>query len=206
MASPAAAVWKYLYFFPPTSQEDIDAGYADFAARWLPILDVFQENDVRYALEVHPSEIAYDIITAARALEALDFHPSFGFNFDPSHFIHQLFDPVEFINAFPERIYHMHVKDSRVELSGRNSILSSHLDFGDHNRGWNFVSPGRGDVNWDKIMRALNRIGYSGPLSIEWEDSGMDRDWGAPEALALVRSNDFAASAVAFDAAFAADD
>ncbi len=199
-------VWKYLYFFPPTSQEDIDAGYADFAARWLPIMDVFQENGIRYGLEVHPSEIAYDIITAQRTLEALDFHPAFGFNFDPSHFVHQLFDPVEFINAFPERIYHMHVKDSRVELGGQSSILSSHLDFGDHRRGWNFVSPGRGDVNWDTIMRALNRIGYNGPLSIEWEDSGMDRDWGAPEALALVRSNDFTSSNVAFDAAFAADD
>jgi len=201
-----SSVWKYLYFFPPTNQEDIDAGYADFAARWKPIMDVFQENGIRYALEVHPTEIAYDIVTSERALESLDFHPAFGFNFDPSHFIHQLFDPVEFINAFPERIYHMHVKDSRVQLNGRNSILSSHLDFGDYRRGWDFVSPGHGDVNWDTIIRALNRIGYNGPLSIEWEDSGMDRDWGAPEALAMVRSNDFTASTVAFDAAFASDD
>ena len=201
-----SSVWKYLYFFPPTMQEDIDAGYADFAARWKPIMDVFQENGVKFGLEVHPTEIAYDIVTSQRALEAIDFHPAFGFNFDPSHFIHQFLDPVEFINAFPDRIYHMHVKDSRVQLTGRNSILSSHLDFGDYRRGWDFVSPGHGDVNWDKIIRALNRIGYNGPLSIEWEDSGMDREWGAPEALALVRSQDFTASTVAFDAAFAADD
>jgi sugar phosphate isomerase/epimerase len=199
-----SSVWGMFYFFPPTSQADIDAGYKDFAARWLPILDVFQAEGVRFALEVHPTEIAYDIITARRALDALGNHPAFGFNLDPSHFIHQFINPVFFIEEFPDRIFHVHVKDSRVQLNGRNSILSSHLDFGDPRRGWDFVSPGRGDVKWDHIIRALNRIGYQGPLSIEWEDSGMDREWGAREALAMIRREDFTPSAVAFDAAFAA--
>lgn len=198
-----SAVWKNLYFFPPTSQDDINAGYADFAARWKPILDVFQENGIKFGLEVHPTEIAYDIITSHRALAAVDHHPAFGFNFDPSHFVHQFIDPVEFIYEFADRIWHAHVKDSRIQLTGRNSILSSHLDFGDPRRGWDFVSPGRGDVKWDRIVRALNKVGYKGPLSIEWEDSGMNRDWGAPEALKMVRSQDFDPSTVAFDAAFA---
>lgn len=200
-----SSVWHMLYFFPPTSQADIDKGYVDFANRWKPIMDVFAEENVKFGLEVHPTEIAYDIVTSHRALAALDHHPNFGFNFDPSHFIHQFIDPVEFINEFPDRIFHMHVKDSRVQLTGRNSILSSHLDFGDDRRGWDFVSPGRGDVEWDQIIRALNRVGYQGPLSIEWEDSGMDRDWGAPEALEMVRGQDFDPSSVAFDAAFASD-
>ena len=200
-----SSVWGMLYFFPPTSQADIDAGYKDFAERWLPILEVFEEEGVKFGLEVHPTEIAYDIVTARRALDALDDHPNFGFNFDPSHFIHQFIDPVFFIDEFPDRIFHMHVKDSRVQLNGRNSILSSHLDFGDPRRGWDFVSPGRGDVEWDQIVRALNRIGYQGPLSIEWEDSGMDREWGAQESLAMVRSQDFAPSTVAFDAAFSGE-
>jgi sugar phosphate isomerase/epimerase len=169
------------------------------------MMAVFAENDVKFGLEVHPTEIAYDIITAQRALDALDGHPNFGFNFDPSHFIHQFVDPVLFIDEFADRIFHVHVKDSRVQLNGRNSILSSHLDFGDPRRGWDFVSPGRGDVEWDPIIRALNRIGYQGPLSIEWEDSGMDREWGAPEALDMVRSQDFAPSEVAFDAAFSSE-
>jgi sugar phosphate isomerase/epimerase len=198
-------VWKNLYFFPPTNQEDIDAGYEDFARRWKPILDVFFQNGVKFGLEVHPTEIAYDIITSERALKAVNDHPAFGFNFDPSHFIHQLINPVEFIHEFGGRIWHVHVKDSRVQLTGRNSILSSHLDFGDSRRGWDFVSPGRGDVKWDQIIRALNRVGYAGPLSIEWEDSGMDREWGAPEALKMIRAQDFAPSTVAFDAAFASD-
>ncbi len=200
-----SSVWGMFYFFPPTSQQDIEAGYKDFADRWLPILDVFKKEGVRYALEVHPTEIAYDIITAERALKAINHHPNFGFNFDPSHFIHQFVDPVEFVYEFPDRIFHCHVKDSRVKLTGRNSILSSHLDFGDPNRGWDFVSPGRGDVKWDPIIRAFNKIGYKGPLSVEWEDSGMDREWGAPEALRMIRSMDFSPSAVAFDAAFSAE-
>ena len=198
-----SSVWGKLYFFPPTSQADIDAGYKDFAKRWTPILDVFKTDGVKFGLEVHPTEIAYDIITTHRSLAAVNHHPSFGFNFDPSHFIHQFIDPVFFIDEFADRIFHVHVKDSRVQLNGRNSILSSHLDFGDHRRGWDFVSPGRGGVKWDQIIRALNRAKYQGPLSIEWEDSGMSREWGAPEALALVRKQDFAASSVAFDAAFA---
>ena len=200
-----SSVWGKLYFFPPTSQADIDAGYKDFSARWSPILDIFKAEGVRFGLEVHPTEIAYDIYTARRALDAVDRHPAFGFNFDPSHLIHQFLNPVFFIEEFPDRIFHVHVKDSRVQLNGRNSILSSHLDFGDPRRGWDFVSPGRGDVKWDPIIRAFNRIGYQGPLSIEWEDSGMDREWGAREALAMVRSQDFAPSAVAFDAAFATE-
>jgi len=199
-----SSVWKNLYFFPPTNQDDINKGYADFAARWKPIMDVFAKNGIKFALEVHPTEIAYDLVTARRTLDAIGNHPAFGFNFDPSHFIHQFINPVEFINDFGDRIWHVHVKDSRLQLSGRNSILSSHLDFGDNRRGWDFVSPGRGDVKWDQIVRALNRIGYKGPLSIEWEDSGMDRDWGAPEALQMIRKQDFTPSSVAFDAAFTA--
>jgi sugar phosphate isomerase/epimerase len=197
-----SSIWPKLYFFPPTTQADVDRGYADFAARWLPILDSFKKQDVRFALEVHPTEIAYDILTARRTLDAVKGHPQFGFNFDPSHLIHQFVNPVLFIEAFPGRIFHVHVKDSRVQLTGANSILSSHLDFGDPRRGWDFVSPGRGDVKWDPIIRALNRAGYNGPLSIEWEDTNMNREYGAKEALDMIRRQDFAPSDVAFDAAF----
>jgi sugar phosphate isomerase/epimerase len=198
-------VWHMLYFFPPTSLDMIDAGYKEFADRWNSILDVFDQVGVRFALEAHPTEIAYDIYTAEKALAALNHRKVFGFNFDPSHFVHQFLDPVEFINAFPDRIFHVHVKDSKVTLTGRNSILSSHLQFGDHRRGWDFVSPGHGDVNLENIIRALNRVGYSGPLSVEWEDSGMNREHGAREACEFVRKTDFTPSEVAFDAAFASE-
>jgi len=144
-------------------------------------------------------------VTAEKTVAALENHPAFGFNFDPSHFIHQLFDPTEFLTRFPERIFHVHIKDSKVNLNGRTSILGSHLQFGDVRRGWDFVSPGRGDMDLEKIIRTLNRIGYTGPLSVEWEDVGMDREHGARESVAFIRKTDFAPSNVAFDAAFAAD-
>jgi sugar phosphate isomerase/epimerase len=95
----AGSVWAKLYFFPPTSQKDIDTGYEDFADRWTPILDEFKKQGVAYALEVHPTEIAYDIIAAHRAMDAVKSHPAFGFNFDPSHFIHQFINPVAFIEG-----------------------------------------------------------------------------------------------------------
>ncbi len=198
-----SSIWHLIYHFPPTPPSMIEAGFKDFADRWNPILDVFDEVGVRFALEVHPTEIAYDIYTSELALEALDNRPAFGFNFDPSHFVHQRFDPVNFINRFSDRIYHVHVKDSKVNLNGSSSILASHLQFGDYRRGWDFVSPGHGDVDMEGIIRALNRIGYTGPLSVEWEDSGMDREHGASEAVEFVKRSDFKSSDRAFDAAFA---
>ncbi len=201
-AFTGSPIWHMIYRFPPTSDEMIDAGYKDFADRWNPILDEFDKQSVKFALEVHPTEIAFDIYTAEKALDALNHREAFGFNFDPSHFIHQQFDPVNFINAFPSRIYHVHIKDSKVTLDGHSSILGSHLNFGDHRRGWDFVSPGHGDLDLESLIRALNRIGYNGPLSVEWEDSGMDREHGASEAVAFVKDTDFPPSAVAFDAAF----
>ncbi len=197
-----SSIWHMIYSFPPNDFESIEAGYKDFADRWNPIMDVFDEVGVKFGLEVHPTEIAYDIPTTEKTLEAIGRREAFGLNFDPSHLTHQFIDPVEFISTFGDRIYHVHVKDSRVNLNGRNSILGSHLNFGDARRGWDFVSPGRGDVKWDLIFRALNRIGYDGPLSVEWEDSGMDREFGATEAAAMIKRTDFTPSNVAFDAAF----
>lgn len=197
-----SSVWHKLYFFPPTTTAEIDAGYADFAARWNPILDEFDRVGVRFALEVHPGEIAYDLHTARRALEAIGQRPAFGFNFDPSHLIWQGVDPVKFINAFPDRVYHCHVKDAIRTLDGESGILGSHLPFGDGRRGWDFRTPGRGEVNFEGIIRALNRVGYAGPLSVEWEDSGMQREHGAREACRFVRDLDFPAAGSAFDAAF----
>lgn len=197
-----SSIWHLLYSFPPVPPSMIDEGFSLFAERFDPILDEFANCGVRFALEVHPTEIAFDIHTAARALEAIGMREEFGFNFDPSHLHWQGVDPVEFLRAFPDRIYHVHIKDAVVALNGRTGILASHLNFGDPRRGWDFRSPGRGGVNFEEIIRALNEIGYEGPLSVEWEDSGMDREAGAREACEFVKRLDFAPSRRAFDAAF----
>ncbi|MEE9165996.1 MAG: sugar phosphate isomerase/epimerase [Candidatus Neomarinimicrobiota bacterium] len=197
-----SSIWHLIYSFPPLEENTIGEGFSFFAKMWNPILDVFEECGVRFALEVHPTEIAFDIITARRALESLENRKSFGFNFDPSHFHWQMIDPLFFLSEFPDRIYHVHLKDAELQLNGRTSILGSHLNFGDPNRGWDFRSLGRGSINFEEIIRRLNSLGYSGPLSVEWEDSGMDREHGAREACEFAREIDFTPSAVAFDASF----
>jgi sugar phosphate isomerase/epimerase len=198
-----SSIWHLLYAFPPVSMEMIDQGFEDFGKRWTPILDAFQKEGVKFGLEVHPTEIAFDIASAERALEAVGHHPSFGFNYDPSHFGYQGVDYVEFIHRFKDRIFHVHVKDAGwLETPGVSGVFGGHLAFGDPRRYWDFRSPGRGKVDFEKIIRALNDIGYKGPLSVEWEDMGMDREHGAKEACEFVKRLDFAPSSIAFDAAF----
>ena len=197
-----SSIWHMLYGFPAATDETIDAGFTYFAEMWNPILDVFDECGVKFALEVHPTEIAFDIVTAQRTLEAIGHRDAFGFNFDPSHLHWQMIDPVIFLNEFADRILHVHMKDTALQLNGRSGILGSHLNFGDARRGWDFRSLGRGDINFEEIIRALNQIGYAGPLSVEWEDIGMDREQGAPEACEFVKDIDFTPSTIVFDAAF----
>lgn len=197
-----SSIWHMLYSFPPVSDKMVDDGFKFFAEMWNPILDVFDECGVKFALEVHPTEIAFDIVTAKRALEAIGHRKAFGFNFDPSHLHWQMVDPVRFLKEFPDRIYHVHMKDAALQLDGYSGILSSHLNFGHPNRGWDFRSLGHGGVDFEEIIRTLNHIGYDGPLSVEWEDCGMDRIHGAAEACEFVKSVDFKPSNVQFDAAF----
>ena len=197
-----SSIWHMIYSFPPVTPAMIDGGFKYFARMWNPILDEFDKCGVRFALEVHPTEIAFDLVTARRALKAVGNRKAFGFNFDPSHLHWQMVDPVLFLKAFPKRIYHVHVKDAAVTLDGESGILASYLNFGEAGRGWDFRSPGRGGVDFESIIRALSDIGYKGPLSVEWEDAAMDRAWGAAEACDFVRQLDFPASDRVFDEAF----
>lgn len=194
-------IWKYMYSFPQTTEEMIEAGFNRIVELWSPILDVFKKCDVKFALEVHPGEIAFDYYSTKRLLAKFADRKEFGLNFDPSHLIWQGIKPHLFLNDFIDRVYHVHMKDAAVTLDGRSGILGSHIDFGDLRRGWNFRSLGHGDVNFEEIIRVLNAYGYDGPLSVEWEDSGMDRIDGATEAAAFVRRVDFKPSAVKFDKA-----
>ncbi|MDR1335623.1 MAG: sugar phosphate isomerase/epimerase [Tannerella sp.] len=198
-----SSIWHLLYSFPPVSEQMIEDGYADFGRRFKPILDEYARLGVRYALEVHPSEIAFDTFSARRALEAVGNHPAFGFNFDPSHLGYQGVDYVDFIYEFSDRIFHVHMKDVYwSDVPRRVGVFGGHVTFGDPRRYWNFRSIGRGNIRFEEIIRALNAIGYRGPLSIEWEDSAMDREQGAIESCRLVKGYDFEPSAIAFDAHF----
>ena len=198
-----SSIWALAYPFPPLVPGAIERGFADFATRWNPILDAFDEEGVRFALEVHPTEIAFDEVTARRALEALDERPAFGFNYDPSHLAYQGVDYLRFLDELGARVYHTHMKDVWwSDTPGVSGTFGGHLDFGDVDRAWDFRSIGHGRIEFGEILRRLDRIGYDGPLSIEWEDPGMDREHGAREACARVRTLDFPPSDTAFDSAF----
>jgi len=186
-----SSIWHMIYSFPPVSEAMIEDGFKYFARLWNPILDEFDKCGVKFALEVHPTEIAFDIVTARRTLKALKNRRTFGFNFDPSHLVWQMVDPVCFLKAFPDRIYHVHMKDAALTLDGTSGILASYLNFGAPGRGWDFRSLGRGSVKFEEIIRTLNALRYKGPLSVEWEDAAMDRETGAAEACRFVRQLDF---------------
>ena len=196
-------IWKYHYSFPQTTAEMGENGFDEIVRLWTPILDVFKENGILFALEVHPGEIAFDYYSTEKLLSKFADNPTFGLNFDPSHLLWQGVRPDLFLRDFIDRVYHVHMKDVAVTLDGRSGLMGSHIDFGDLRRGWNFRSLGHGDVNFGEIIRVLNASGYEGPLSVEWEDSGMDRIEGATEAAAFVKKINFSASAIKFDEAIA---
>ncbi|MEY4529298.1 MAG: hypothetical protein RLZZ156_19 [Deinococcota bacterium] len=198
-----SSIWHSLYAFPPTSQAYWDNGFKDFAKRWKPILEVFEEHDINFALEVHPTEIAFDTASAERAIAALKGHKRFGFNYDPSHLGYQGVDYVQFIRRFATRIFHVHMKDVWWgHGTGEAGVFGGHTNFGDSRRYWDFRSVGRGDIHFEEIIVALNDIAYTGPLSVEWEDSRMDRIHGATESAAYTKKLDFKPSHRAFDSAF----
>jgi len=199
-------IWAAAYAFPPHPAGYVDAGFQEFADRWNPILDAFDEAGIKFALEAHPTEIAFDLSTAERALEAVSHRETFGFNYDPSHLAYQGVDYIQFLYDFADRIYHVHMKDVWwSDVPTRSGTFGGHLEFGHVDRAWDFRSIGRGRVDFEEIMRALNRIGYAGPLSIEWEDSGLDREYGAREACEHVRAMSLAPTDRAFDTSFSAD-
>ncbi|MBI9070274.1 MAG: sugar phosphate isomerase/epimerase [Melioribacteraceae bacterium] len=196
-------IWHLIYSFPPVPPVMIDAGYKTFAEKWIPILDEFEKLGIKFALEVHPSEIAFDIASAERALEALNNHSAFGFNYDPSHLGYQGVDYVQFIYKFAKKLFHVHMKDvGWSPVLTEAGVFGGHLEFGDRRRYWDFRSLGRGSIDFEEIIRALNRVEYFGPLSVEWEDGAMDRERGAEEACDFVRQVDFSPSGIKFDSAF----
>jgi sugar phosphate isomerase/epimerase len=198
-----SSIWHLLYSFPPVSKDMIKAGYDDFAKRFGPILDVCDEHDVNFALEVHPTEIAFDIASFEMALSAVGHHRRFGVNYDPSHLGYQRVDYVGFLRRFADRIFHVHMKDVAWRDNAEAGVFGGHTQFHQHKRAWDFKSIGHGNINFGAIIRALNDIGYAGPLSVEWEDGGMDREFGAKQSCQRVRDLDFPPSAIVFDAQFA---
>ena len=150
--------------------DTISEGFKEVARRMKPVLDSYQEMGVHFALEVHPTEIAFDIASAEMILEAVGHHPAFGFNYDPSHMGYQGVDYLEFIRIFADRIFHVHCKDIKVypEKLAECGVMAYPLDY------MSPKIPGLGDVNWGAFISALNDIRYDGDAVIEVEDKAFE--------------------------------
>jgi sugar phosphate isomerase/epimerase len=186
-----SSIWSYVCAFPSPTATLVQEALRDFAHRFAPVLEACRDTGVRYACEVHPGQLAYDLYTAEMLLDVVEDQPEFGFLLDPAHLHWQGVDPVAFIRRFGQRIYHVHVKDIAITLDGRSGLLGSYLPYDDPRRGWHPRSPGRGGLDWEGIIRALNAVGYEGALSVEWQDPAMDRFTGAEEACRFVKRLDF---------------
>lgn len=186
-----SSIWNGVTGYPACNPEEVREGLRDFVERWTPILDACRDAGIRFALEVHPGQIAFDLYSAEILLDALDGRDEFGFTFDPSHLHWQGVDPAEFIRRFGDRIFHVHIKDLAMTLNGRTGVLNAYQPYGDPRRGWEFRSPGHGGIDWESIIRALNAVRYEGPLCVEWSDAGMDREFGVEEACKFVKRLDF---------------
>lgn len=184
-------LWSYVAGYPAASAETVKKGFRDFAKAWTPIVDACRDHGVKYAFEVHPGQIAYDLYSAEATLDALHGREEFGFTFDPSHLFWQGVEPVEFLRAFPNRIYHVHIKDCSLTLNGRSGILNGYLPSGDPRRGFQFRTPGRGSIDWEAILRGLGDIKYTGSLAVDFHDRGVNREWGAAEACRFLKSLEF---------------
>jgi sugar phosphate isomerase/epimerase len=181
-------VWGHWYSFPEENLKAYEDAWKVFAERWHPILDVFKQEGVKFALEVHPTEIAYNIETAGDCLKAIDNRVEFGFNYDPSHFVWQMIDPVIFIKKFGDRLYHAHAKDSELQEDeiARSGVIPNG-PWARPDRGFRFRVPGWGNTNWRRIMTALLSVGYDYVLSYEHEDPVMSREDGCEKNIEFLK-------------------
>lgn len=184
-------IWSSVSGFSLLTPSEIESELETFLHHWQPIIELCRELGIQLAWEVQAGQIAFDIVSATRILELLDDAEEVGFVFNPASLFWQGVEPVEFLRSVSDRIYHVRIQDASIQLHGRSSLLCGQLPQGDIQRGWESRCVGHGGVDWEGVIRGINAIHYDGPLSIEWSDAGMDRDYGAEEALRFVQQLDF---------------
>ncbi|WP_066646101.1 sugar phosphate isomerase/epimerase family protein [Christensenella timonensis] len=183
---PGVENWGRFFFFP------YGQGWAEyeqqFAERFTPILDKFQEYGVRFAIEIHPNSFVYDTLTALRALELVDYHPALGYNLDPANVMYLGLSVELMIDRLGERIYHVHAKDA--QMVKQNMPLGGALMQGDMkrlDRSFRFRIPGWGQTHWKDVITELSMVGYQGVLSYEHEDVTMSRMDGVEKTAAYLK-------------------
>jgi len=192
-----AFLWPFMYPWPQRPAGLVDEGFAELAKRWKPILDAFDDAGVDVAYELHPGEDLHDGTSFERFLEAVNDHPRAAINYDPSHFILQALDYVQFIDIYHERIKSFHVKDAEFNADGRQGVYGGYADW--VNRAGRFRSTGDGDVDFISVFSKLSQYGFDGWAVIEWECCIKDSEQGAYEGAEFIRDHIIEVTERAFD-------
>ncbi len=201
-----ALLWHLMYSWPPRPPGIIDTGFAELAARWLPILDAFEEAGVDLCYEIHPGEDLHDGVSFERFLEATGNHARCNILYDPSHFMLQQLDYVQFIDIYHERIKMFHVKDAEFNPDGRQGVYGGYQDW--VNRAGRFRSLGDGQVDFSAIFSQFAKYGFDGWAVLEWECCLKHPEDGAREGVDFINHHIIRTTDKAFDdfAAGGADD
>jgi len=194
---PGALMWHTVYPWPQRPQGLVEEGFKELARRWVPLLDVFEENGVDACYEIHPGEDIHDGITFERFLAAANDHPRANILYDPSHFVLQQLDYVEFIHIYHERIRMFHVKDAEFRPSGRAGVYGGYADWQD--RPGRFRSLGDGQVDFGQIFSAFTKYEYDGWAVLEWECCFKHPEQGAAEGAPFIAKHMIRKADKAFD-------
>ncbi len=198
-----ALLWHTMYPWPARPPGLVETGFAELAKRWRPILDAFDEAGVDLCYEIHPGEDLHDGVTFERFLDAVDHHPRANILYDPSHFVLQQLDYIQFIDHYHDRIKMFHVKDAEFNPNGKSGIYGGYQDWVD--RPGRFRSPGDGQVDFMGIFSQFARYGYEGWAVLEWECCLKHPEDGAAEGAPFIRDHIIRTTEYAFDD-FAAGD
>ncbi|MEB8432706.1 sugar phosphate isomerase/epimerase [Cocleimonas sp. KMM 6892] len=192
-----ALLWPYMYPWPQRPAGLVEMGFKELAERWLPILDEFDRCGVNVCYEIHPGEDLHDGITFEMFLEACNNHPRANILFDPSHFLLQQLDYLEFIDIYHDRIKMFHVKDAEFNPTGRQGVYGGYQGWTD--RAARFRSLGDGQVDFKGIFSKLSQYDFDGWAVIEWECCLKHPEAGAREGVKFVNDHIIQVTDKAFD-------
>lgn len=179
--------WGRWYSFPFENIKIYEEGWKEAKEIWMPLLDFSADHDAKIAIEVMPPGIAYNVFTAERLIKEIP-HDAFGFNYDPSHYIWQMINPVVPIYKFSKKIFHCHAKDAEIcsQWIDESGVLVTG-PWRRLGRGWRFRIPGWGNADWRRIISALLEVGYDYVISLEHEDPVMSAEDGAEKNIQFLK-------------------
>ncbi len=190
-------LWHTFHPWPQRPAGLVEAGFKELANRWLPILNYFDECGVNVCYEIHPGEDLFDGETYEMFLQEVNNHPRACLLYDPSHFVLQQLDYIQYIDFYHERIKAFHVKDAEFNPTGKQGTFGGYQSW--LNRAGRYRSPGDGQVDFKKIFSKLTQYGYDGWAVMEWECCIKHPEDGAKEGAAFINNHIIRVTEKAFD-------